>query len=305
VAAWLACHVAALLAGTTVSHPYAGITLTDRVETEPRAIHAHVAQIDLTRPGVHVALVVRPGPLEAVRQTTVDALRAAGAQLAVNVHFFLPFPSADPNASMIGVAASEGRWLSAFEVPTQTYAIVADAPGINVDRDNHASLIHARATPAGDGVVAEPVPVWTAFAGSAEIVTDGVVTIPEYRDDTHPQAALIEGGPNHYSNTRSWYAVVTARTAAGISRDGRTLTLFTVDARGGSAGMTVGEVADRLVRDYGAWQAINLDGGGSTSMALADPDTGQVSLINTSSDNPAGRAVASSLVVFAPGAGGR
>ena len=54
--------------------------------------------------------------------------------------------------------------------------------------------------------------------------------------------------------------VATLLCAAGLSRDNRTLVLFTVDARGGSAGMPVGEVADMLIRDYGVFNALNLDG---------------------------------------------
>ena len=62
-----------------------------------------------------------------------------------------------------------------------------------------------------------------------------------------------------------WYRAVQARTAIGLSQDGRTRTLLTVDKSGGSEGMQVGEVADVLRRDYGVWDALNLDGGGSTT----------------------------------------
>jgi len=48
------------------------------------------------------------------------------------------------------------------------------------------------------------------------------------------------------------------------------------------------------------WNALNLDGGGSTTMAWTDPATGSASVMNTSSDNPDGRSVATSLAVFAP-----
>ena len=96
-----------------------------------------------------------------------------------------------------------------------------------------------------------------------------------------------------YSNAKSWYAQINARSAIGISKDGTTLVLFTVDVRGGSAGMSVGEVADLLMEDYGVYQAFNLDGGGSTTLAL----DGRI--VNVPSDNPKGRAVGSSLAVFA------
>lgn len=67
-------------------------------------------------------------------------------------------------------------------------------------------------------------------------------------------------------------------------------------------GCGFGEVADLLRADYGVWNALNLDGGGSTSMAMEDPLTHRRALVNVSSDqdNPsAGRSVGSSLAVFA------
>jgi exopolysaccharide biosynthesis protein len=63
--------------------------------------------------------------------------------------------------------------------------------------------------------------------------------------------------------------------------------------------MQVGEVADLLIRDYRVYNALNLDGGGSTSMAMEIPMTHQGAMVNKSSDTPDGRAVGSSLAVFA------
>ena len=60
-----------------------------------------------------------------------------------------------------------------------------------------------------------------------------------------------------------------------------------------------GEVADVLMTDYGVWNALNLDGGGSTSMAMEDPATHSRSMVNVSSDSPAGLLVGSSLAIFA------
>ena len=58
------------------------------------------------------------------------------------------------------------------------------------------------------------------------------------------------------------------RTAVGTTRDGHRLLLVTVDGRQAiSRGVTLQEMAGILKR-YGAWNAINLDGGGSTAMAV-------------------------------------
>ena len=87
---------------------------------------------------------------------------------------------------------------------------------------------------------------------------------------------------------RHWYDLSNARTAIGVTQDGRTLVLFTVDGTNGGHGMQVGEVADLLTNDYGVWNALNLDGGGSTTMAIEDPGTHLRKLVNVPADNPPG-----------------
>jgi len=289
-----------------VTHPFQGITYIDRTDTSPRAVHMHVVQADLSTPGLRIKVSPHAGSLEVERQTTTAFLEEEHAQVAINAHFFWPWPSASTESDVVGIAASDGDVYSAFETPEQSYALLPDAPGINIDRDNHASLVHRDPGAADGRRVREPVTLWNTVAGSAEIVTEGRVTIPVYRDAEHPDGTLTAGGPGAgFSNTHSWYEATNARTSIGLSRDARTLTLFTVDVRGGSLGMTVGEVARRLIEEFGCWEALNLDGGGSTSMAMEDPATHEARLVNASSDNPSGRAVGSSLAVFVPHGGGR
>jgi len=293
----------ALFAGLTwaadvVDHPFQGITHITRTESAPRNLHVHIVKIDLSAPGIHFKLTAPGGTLETVRQTTLDFLKQEHAQVAINSHFFVPFPSPDTDVSLVGFAASEGNVYSGFEKPVQSYAIVSDAPAVNIDSANHAGIVHHDAAFADGKHVVEKVSLWTAIAGSAQIVTDGVKSVPVYADESHPGGLLTPGGPNNYSNAKSWYDVLQARSAIGLSRDGGTLLLFTVDVRGGSAGMMVGEVADMLIRE-GAYNALNLDGGGSTMLAMEDPNTHAASIVNVSSDNRSGRSVGSSLAVFA------
>jgi uncharacterized iron-regulated membrane protein len=285
------------------SQPYAGLTYFDRTAITPRPLHTHVIQVDLSTPGIRFTLTPPSGDRETERQTTVEFVKSQHAQAGINGHFFLPFPSTDKAAWLIGLAASEGRVFSAFESPEQSFALVADAPAINIERANRASIVH-RDPSKSDGLhVLEPVELWTTIAGSAQIVTDGRVTIPLYKDEQHPNGVLTPGSPRNYNNAQSWYDAINARSAIGISRDGRTLTLFTVDAQGDSKGMTIGEAAAMLIGTYGVWNALNIDGGGSTSLVLTDPVSGVPTLVNHSSDNPAGRSVGSSLAVFAAKSG--
>ena len=81
------------------------------------------------------------------------------------------------------------------------------------------------------------------------------------------------------------------RSAIGFSRDSSTLILATVDGRqAASVGMTIVELAD-LMREQGAWDALNFDGGGSTAMVIK----GRV--VNSPSDPTGERAVANALLV--------
>lgn len=289
---------APLAAGAQTTRPYAGVTLTDRSLTTPRPARLIVAQVDLKTPGVRVTVSAPGGARETVRETTLAFLTRTGAQLAVNAHFFLPFPSGDADAWVIGLAASEGRVYSAFEHPEQDYALVPDAPALNVDPANRARIVHRRPGPDGTRV-RERVRLWNAVAGSAQVLTSGRVTIPAYRD-SRPRAPLSPGPDGRYATGRSWYDLITSRTVAGLSRNRRMLTLAVVQGRTGVEGLTLAELAELLRRDFGVWDAINLDGGGSTAMAWRNPATGVAALVNVPTDGPEGRPVATSLAVFAP-----
>jgi hypothetical protein len=88
------------------------------------------------------------------------------------------------------------------------------------------------------------------------------------------------------------------RTAAGITRDGKRLVLAVVDGRTEQdAGMTLRETAE-LMLALGAYGAINLDGGGSTTMVVTHPDSvGVLRIVNRPSDRQGERAVGDALAV--------
>lgn len=75
------------------------------------------------------------------------------------------------------------------------------------------------------------------------------------------------------------------RTAVGIDASGTQLTLLVVDGRQPelSIGMTLAEVSAEMVR-LGCAAAINLDGGGSTTLVCRDPKTGRLEVMNSPSD---------------------
>jgi hypothetical protein len=85
------------------------------------------------------------------------------------------------------------------------------------------------------------------------------------------------------------------RSAVGWDASGRRLLLVTVDGRqpGYSAGATLRELA-RIMRALGASDALNLDGGGSTTLVLGRRASGReatVEVLNSPSDREDGRVV--------------
>jgi hypothetical protein len=203
--------------------------------------------------------------------------------VAVNLHYFEPWPPPKPDSGavdLVGLAASEGRVYSAFDAaPPKAFAIHANAPGLNIDSDNHATIVHRNADDPTGRTVAEPVTLWNAVAGNEEI---------------------LAGGAN-VASTGAWDGTLNPHTVIGLAPR-RVLVLFTVDGRqpGASEGMTTSEVADLLHRDYGVTDALNLDGGGSTTLCLADPVPRVLNVPVGLGAPGTERPVGSNLAVFAP-----
>ncbi|WP_246147704.1 phosphodiester glycosidase family protein [Nonomuraea turkmeniaca] len=94
------------------------------------------------------------------------------------------------------------------------------------------------------------------------------------------------------------------RTAVGFSADGRKMYLLTVDGRqADSRGVTLNELAAMMV-DLGAANALNLDGGGSSTMLAREPGAADVQVENSPSDGGE-RHVPNGLALYAPQGSGK
>ena len=121
----------------------------------------------------------------------------------------------------------------------------------------------------------------TVTGGWPVIVNDGK-SVAEYAD-------FVEGTFPRFSATRH------PRTAAGISENGSTLYLVTVDGRRESdSGMSLSELAKTMMQ-LGAYEAMNFDGGGSTTMVI----DGRV--VNRPSDQAGERPIGSGLLIVFEG----
>lgn len=125
-----------------------------------------------------------------------------------------------------------------------------------------------------------------AAGASPSFIVGGWPRILRDGANVAPDAPTAEGTISRNAEMRH------PRTAVGFSRDSATLVLLSVEGRSArSAGMTTSELAVAMLR-FGAWQAMNFDGGGSTSMVIDG------ALVNVSSDPAGEREVGNALLVL-------
>ncbi len=114
------------------------------------------------------------------------------------------------------------------------------------------------------------------IGGTPRLIRDGAVS--------------VEWEQEHVSGTFAYDRH--PRTAIGCNSDSTKLYVFTVDGRqpGYSVGMSLFELAEYM-RQWGIYQGINLDGGGSTTMVVRHQ------VVNRPSDASGERAVSNALLV--------
>lgn len=225
------------------------------------------AKIRLDHPAVEIVVTgpLKPDPANPpgteARLTTVPQWSAAErTTLAVNANFFggivIPAPGEkDPGwfagrpVDLRGLSLSDGVVIS----PPRFVADQAD-PALLFYREGRARIVRA------------------AEADLAGVV-DAVAGIGLSDDGKQSGGLLVTAGRNTGATVRVAPAARHPRTAAGVASDGRTLILVVVDGRqeGYSIGVTLPELAAIMI-GLGAANAINLDGGGSTTFYYHRPD---------------------------------
>jgi hypothetical protein len=171
------------------------------------------------------------------------------------------------------VSASRSR--GGTRVPPDGYVLAGTGAG--------ARLLRSAGQP-GAPVQLDPPPPTDTVGGGPRLLAGGRVRVRASAEGFAPLSAPWFSG--------SFVEARNPRTLAGVRADGRLL-LVTIDGRrpGWSAGATLAEAA-RVMRSLGARDALNLDGGGSTAMAVR----GRV--VNRPSDPTGERPVSDALVVL-------
>jgi hypothetical protein len=218
---------------------FAGVNYVRDVRTTPRALVIHVLTVDLDAPGIR--FLVTPGGEDIPAHTVSQFLDDNHLQVAVNADYFLPahdnafwdyHPHEGDPVSTRGLAAAEGT------VYTQGYAPAYDYATIFLDAANRVTFTLPQE------------PIYDAVSGGQLALINSVTQSPavsqvDYLAQLHP------------------------RTAIGLDATGRVMIIMVVDGRqpNYSEGVSLNELADLLL-EYGAVDAINLDGGGSSTLVV-------------------------------------
>ena len=240
-----------------------GVKLKTLAFAEPRLMKAYLLRVDLATPGIGFTATERdprwgePMPdytngvklIRTRRETTVDFMlrrRAAGVNVEVAVNTAPWSPFCPPWTHRW---ADPGRWIVSDGVVVSPGREPGAGALFVVRKSGRAEIV--RRVPA-----AETNDVAFAMSGFSIIATNGVAI---GRDS----------------------AKLAPRTAFGLSADRRYLFLLALDGRqtGYSLGANMGDLC-RILLPAGAADAINMDGGGSTSLVVFDRAAGMPRMLN-------------------------
>lgn len=248
--------------------PFPGIAIYSETRTNPPT-RLFVAEIDLTNPKLHVR-VAPGGPdpdgggkWETTLMPPTQIAEREKFDLVVNGDFFAVPSVKDVEGTNSGYRA--GQW-ALTEGPAMTDGKIW-ATATNA---RPCLVVHTNQTVAIEMLVAPAAADWEVIGGNVILVKDGRA-IPQKNKVRHP------------------------RTVVALDAAKTKLILLVVDGRkpGIAIGMNYDELATEMLR-LGCHDAVNLDGGGSSVMAVRDVATGQMKILNAPTDGRE-RAVANVL----------
>lgn len=238
---------------------FEGIDYATGFTDEPVPQSVNSLRIDLLNPNIQ--LLSTPSnsdlPEETIAQTTSQFLAEYDLQVAVNANFFAPCCNAIPEPKdLIGLALSTGEIVSPSDgMISENIGEIPDS--LLITEDNQAEIT---STNPGDNFSN----IFTAVSAGPRLLVDGTIVVDEIPPDD--------------------FSDLNPRTAVGISEDEQFLILMTIDGRqpGLSEGATLFQTGEWLLR-FSAYQGLNLDGGGSTTMVREDR-FGNPQVLNSPSD---------------------
>ncbi len=222
----------------------------------PRPLLFHIVTIDLTAPGLRFLVTpqgIDPEGKETLADTVPGFLEQQGVQVAINGNFFYPqyvrsplsyAPHVGEGVNTVGISMSDGNM---YSLPEKTWAAlcIVDVQTVSLEESGYC-----------------PDETRQAMAGNRLIVKAGQVL---------PNLTTKDFDANHDEYF--------PRTVVALDQKKQTMWWVVVDGRQWkySEGIALAELGEVLVA-LGADSALNLDGGGSTTLAIED--NGRAKVLN-------------------------
>ena len=276
----LAAAVAQIAAGadTVANSLLPGITWHSETRTNPPQ-RLVIAEVDLQQPGLHLRVAPGgadpdgPGKWETTLLEPTKIAKREKFDLVVNGDFFIAKGVNDGEGTN---AHFHARQWACTEGPAMT-----DGRTWSTSTNARPCLVvHKDATVTIESITEPSADDWEVIGGGPRLVHEGIAA-----------PMISDVGISHRRNIRH------PRTVVGLDATGTKLTILLVEGRkrGVALGMTYTELAAEMVR-LGCKEALNLDGGGSSLLAVYDLKTGRMKILNHPTDGHE-RAVANVLGV--------
>jgi exopolysaccharide biosynthesis protein len=243
---------------SATNEPLPGIFIHSETRTNPPT-RFFVAEVDLTNPKIH--LRVAPGGADpdgaGKWQTTLMPPTKIAARenfdLVINGDFFAAQAVKDAEGTNSGYRA--GQWAAVIGP-----AVTDGKIWSTIQTPRPCLVVHKDRTVAIQDVSRPPAADWEVISGNVMLVKAGVM-VPHETKTRHP------------------------RTVVGLDATGKKLVILLVDGRkpGIAVGMSYDELAAEMLR-LGCCDALNLDGGGSSVLAVRDIQTGEMKILNEPTD---------------------
>ncbi|MCC6318098.1 MAG: phosphodiester glycosidase family protein [Gemmatimonadaceae bacterium] len=257
-------------AGLVVYTPWYGVRTPQ--DTSARIGGEGPRDPDATPAGMRVD-TVRPPSTAATRSDSAHRLAAQATRHAAEIVL-----------TRLGQRGDTILYRVTSRVPTMGGGTAIPAHGAVLSATGDEALAFVREVAARRSTV-KLVAGISGFRRTPRAIVGGWPRVVDAGRNVGVVADSVEGTFPRFSEARH------PRSALGISRDGRTLYMVVVDGRRPwSVGMSLGELGAELIT-LGAWDAMNLDGGGSSALWIR----GHV--VNYPSDPGGERAVGNALFV--------
>jgi hypothetical protein len=264
-----------------------GVDRTDGLVSSPIGNHTNAIAVDPDGLA-HLAEVLLEGSVTSIAGELPLSGVNTSAIPADGIGVYTPTWGAYPRATTVSGAAD----VTEVTVIDGEVAEIANEPGegsiasnelVLVGRDDGAAAL--RDLTVGDEVDVTYAP--RADFGEVAVALGG----------NHP--LVVDGEPRTFSDPAAH-----PRSAIGIADGGATMFLVVIDGRQTHArGMTLTELGE-FMADLGAEYALNVDGGGSSTLVTRTPATDELAVINSPSDGEE-RRVANGLGLFTDDGTGR